>query len=424
MPFLALLACACLAALLWPRLALADDDEESCECLASSCGACEIETGVKFYAAKCGPGLARVKSCKKPACAAVSNQIECLAALGVSSRREPTSLAGSANTEHPAPVEKPAARVVALEGSASIARVGSSQAELARLGSELRAGDTVETVDAGRAKLAFLDGAEGVVHEAVVGPRTRLTIEAHRFVGKEAARRTVLFLHQGGVRSSLRVSYDGKASDGERNEYLVRTRSAVAGVRGTDFLTTFDPAERDWKTDVRTFEGKVRLSGLEELGKGDAAADVNAGHEALYFAEGAGVAGASLAEQNAAVARGRMRQPWELKADELRGLNKEWSMKDALEPSPAAKGSNGSVAMGPAADAVVCSAPTADFNQCAWTCEQNIVGASTCRTDLPGVRCVRRVCSANGQWSDSTRMPASQGDFCDGKKPVVRPCDY
>ncbi len=72
---------------------------------------------------------------------------------------------------------------------------------------------------------------------------------------------------RGKVRATTREEnmYTDKAKDGQANTFQVRTKSAVAGVRGTDFLTSFDA--KSAKMEVVTFRGKVEVGQLGAGGK-------------------------------------------------------------------------------------------------------------------------------------------------------------
>src|SRR3954463_13731562 len=63
-----------------------DPDEVSCTCEDQNCKACEIETNLTFYTAKCGPKNSKVKSCKRPTCEPVENTKQCLAELEQSAK--------------------------------------------------------------------------------------------------------------------------------------------------------------------------------------------------------------------------------------------------------------------------------------------------------------------------------------------------
>jgi hypothetical protein len=56
----------------------------------------------------------------------------------------------------------------------------------------------------------------------------------------------------GKIRAKVEQKYDD-----ETNKFQVKTKSAVAGVRGTDFFTSYTPSNN--QTKVVTFEGSVRF---------------------------------------------------------------------------------------------------------------------------------------------------------------------
>lgn len=53
----------------------------------------------------------------------------------------------------------------------------------------------------------------------------------------------------------------------------------------------------------------------------------------------------------------------------------------------------------------ICVKPEAEFNQCAFFCEGNPKKAKKCMLDKPGVKCIRKKCNANGQWTDPYELP-------------------
>ena len=71
----------------------------------------------------------------------------------------------------------------------------------------------------------------------------------------------------------------------------------------------------------------------------------------------------------------------------------------------------------------ICTKPSARLNDCSWICEHNPKKEkSRCRVDLPGVKCVRLRCDANGEWADRRELPALQSP-CQVKS-LVKSCDY
>lgn len=84
-----------------------------------------------------------------------------------------------------------------------------------------------------------------------VSPNTELQITVYK-----NDKKVELKLDKGKVRNAVNVSYDGK-----ENTFLIKTPTAVAGVRGTDFVTSYDTKTQ--VTQVTTLEGKVELTNLQ-----------------------------------------------------------------------------------------------------------------------------------------------------------------
>lgn len=69
----------------------------------------------------------------------------------------------------------------------------------------------------------------------------------------------------------------------------------------------------------------------------------------------------------------------------------------------------------------LCLKPRAQLNQCVWTCEGKLRADGRCDVEK-GARCVRRRCTASGEWRDAFVLPASM-NRCQ-KSPLVQTCDY
>ncbi|MEM7647262.1 MAG: FecR family protein [Pseudomonadota bacterium] len=104
-------------------------------------------------------------------------------------------------------------------------------------------GDAVKTGPNGRVKIVMDDN-----NEINVSPNSELIIESYKD-GKKA----VLNVLNGKVRSDVNNKYDNNKS----SHFRVKTKSAVAGVRGTQFLTQFNAQTNQIK--VTTFEGQVEV---------------------------------------------------------------------------------------------------------------------------------------------------------------------
>ena len=133
--------------------------------------------------------------------------------------------------------------VAAVRAPAWVERAG-NQIE-PRIGEMLRVGDVLCTGKKGRLKVLMSD--DSVI---ALGSKSRLVLEAHRFAAKTQQRSTSLRLIRGRVRALVHKLVADKKPDFE-----VRTRTAVAGVRGTEFLLVAD----DEGAQVRlvTFSGSV-----------------------------------------------------------------------------------------------------------------------------------------------------------------------
>lgn len=389
----------------------------SCECEQSACGACEVETGTTFYSAKCGVNESKVKSCKKPTCTAVENQKQCLAELAAKSgekvAQETPAVSAPAPDVSRAPAsEKPAGEVIQMEGSAVIKHLRGNS-ESVRLKMPVFEGDQIETRADGKVKVRLHDGPDDSSStELIAVANTRVRVELAKFKPEKNVRQVTLNLLNGKLRSRVHQKYDTP-----ENTYVVRTRSAVAGVRGTDFVASFEPGPEEWRSEIRTLEGKVNLSG----GRGEAGAkqvDVPAGTYASFVITAPPPA-ADETEIVALIASGSMGSLYKMTDDESKSLD---DMTEFRAPQGAkSKDGDRAVASTGGADGV-CAEPHGEFNQCSWTCEGNPPGEKKCRTDLTNVKCVRRLCRANGQWAEPKRLPASQTDYCQPDKPVVRAC--
>lgn len=118
----------------------------------------------------------------------------------------------------------------------------------AKVSSKVYAGDIVTTGIEGRAKIVMSD--RNVLN---ISTDTKLTINKYENDSTTGVKNVDIDLSKGKLRSNVEQKYDG-----EKSQFLIKTPTAVAGVRGTQFLTSFDPATR--KTEIVTFKGAVALS--------------------------------------------------------------------------------------------------------------------------------------------------------------------
>lgn len=384
----------------------------SCECPKLECEPCYQEQGVSFYSEKCGEDGARVRSCARPTCELMDplpNGCE-QARKQKSEPRTPASqlapAAASAAVSLP-PVEAAAVRgpqvaeVHHISGQVWYQALGNEK-QLLKKGSKLHEKDWVATGAKSTVVLKFFDGNEVKLTE-----NSELRLETYEN-NMSDKKRAILNLIKGRVRSRVQQKYDGETS-----YFRIKTKSAVAGVRGTDFVVSFSEKER-WVTDVATFEGKVQFAGGSE--PDDEALSIGAGEQASFVVAAAPSSDVFSDEEiQAFVAKGYMTPVYKMTAEDLERLEEEtnWKGEGRAVASPKEARTD-----------KICSHPEGRFNQCLWTCENNPAGSDRCRTDLPQVHCVRKRCNAAGNWADESRLPASFYEACEPQGARVGPCDY
>lgn len=132
-----------------------------------------------------------------------------------------------------------AGKVLLVRGAVSIidakglvvADTSGKRSRKVELNSEFFVGETIRTGEDGRIKIEFVQDKNSVV----LGTSTTLIIEKTATSANQVAG-TLLNLAKGEVRSSVNRKYSGKNGDA----FEVKTANAVAGVRGTVFLSKFD----------------------------------------------------------------------------------------------------------------------------------------------------------------------------------------
>ena len=122
-----------------------------------------------------------------------------------------------------------------------------NKSQPAKVGLKVLVGDTVRSAIDSRAKIVMSD--RNVIH---LSPSTTIKIEKYE---TGASKNVEIGLSQGKVRTDVEQVYDG-----EKTKFLIKTPTAVAGVRGTQFITSYDTKTN--LTEVITLRGQVALSSL------------------------------------------------------------------------------------------------------------------------------------------------------------------
>lgn len=145
--------------------------------------------------------------------------------------------------------------IAALEGSGKVGR--GTVWMSATPGTAIHLGDELRTERVGRIRVVFQDDTV-----LTVSDDSRVVIDEQVFDPNRGKARSVLSLLQGKVSALVSEYYHQSGA-----VYQVRTATAVAGVRGTEFVVTYDP--RDDRTEVAGLSGTVEvLSSFDRKGRG------------------------------------------------------------------------------------------------------------------------------------------------------------
>lgn len=126
------------------------------------------------------------------------------------------------------------AKITRAEGRVDVLRAGASASEPVKVGTGLSIGDIVRTKSDGRAEITFVDNTV-----MQLGPKSRLGIEEYLFKPNEV-RAASLKLHRG--RMGFKIP--SAPSTAAENRFEIKTRTAVAGVRGTEGIIFNQHVER------------------------------------------------------------------------------------------------------------------------------------------------------------------------------------
>lgn len=134
-----------------------------------------------------------------------------------------------------------------VKGDVQIKSGKSGELSKARLGAQVFPKDVIITGKESRAKIVMVDN-----NELNVSPESQIEIQHYEFDPAAGKKDVLLNVIYGKVRSKVEQKYDGRTS-----KFMIKTPSAVAGVRGTDFLTSYDRGTQS--SQITTFTGKVEF---------------------------------------------------------------------------------------------------------------------------------------------------------------------
>lgn len=124
---------------------------------------------------------------------------------------------------------------------------------IANIGTRLSAGTRIRTGGDGLLRLAV-----GNDDSSIITLKSGTVMEVSTLAIEAGTRTAAFMLHTGRMATAVSTLF--------RNDFVVRTRTAVAGVRGTEFGVEFDEGAAGEQSNVFVFRGKVAVQGLNALG--------------------------------------------------------------------------------------------------------------------------------------------------------------
>ncbi|MCL5237505.1 MAG: FecR family protein [Nitrospirae bacterium] len=117
-----------------------------------------------------------------------------------------------------------AGKITKVEGSVDILKSGTAAAVPIKLNDSISIGDILRTKSDGKAEITFIDNSV-----MTVGPKSRLGIEEYLFKPEAEKRAVSVKLHRG----KMGFNVPKPVYSAEGSKFEMKTRSAVAGIRGT-----------------------------------------------------------------------------------------------------------------------------------------------------------------------------------------------
>jgi hypothetical protein len=134
-----------------------------------------------------------------------------------------------------------------VKGDVKVSGSGGA-AVVAKVGTKVNQGDQIITGLDSRAKIVMSD--RNIIN---ISPNTKVVIE--EYINDAKSKNVKLGLLEGKIRTNVEQKYDN-----DKNKFEIRTPTAVAGVRGTQFITSYSEATK--KTEVITLQGQVEFKNI------------------------------------------------------------------------------------------------------------------------------------------------------------------
>jgi len=151
----------------------------------------------------------------------------------------------------PAHASDGVAKAIILKGSVTAVNPKTKEETKLKKGSWVQEGFVVKTEPKSFVKFLFIDKSQ-----MNLGPKSEMAIS--KFPKKDAG---IITLMKGSLRSKVTKNYlDNKNKD--KSKLFIKTKTAAMGVRGTDFMVTFNPINEN--TALVTFSGAVAMAQITE----------------------------------------------------------------------------------------------------------------------------------------------------------------
>ena len=159
----------------------------------------------------------------------------------------------------PAVQAAPVGTFLQVEGRVDLLKGGKLPATAVKVQDPVEVGDVVRTKSMSRAQIKFVD--DSVI---TMAPESRVTIEKYMFDGAKGERQAVLEVLRGLVHTAVEKVYPKAEPD-----FIIKTHTAVLGVRGTRWYTKLLPATTDVYTEGSKLEVKSifpEIPGVQLMG--------------------------------------------------------------------------------------------------------------------------------------------------------------
>lgn len=183
--------------------------------------------------------------------------------------------------------KSPIGKLKIANGTVQVKAAGTGALRAAQNGETLHLKESIITGPESSAKVVMDD-----TNELDLASNSQIEVKTYE-IGATGKRQALLNLLNGQVRAKVRQKYDGGKS-----QFLIKTPTAVAGVRGTDFLALFDPINT--RSEIVTFDGAVEFGQASALGTIINSVSVKAGESSVALTGESPSAPTSLSKEQLA----------------------------------------------------------------------------------------------------------------------------